>query len=645
MAQKKFLKVCLAATVAGLLAGCDATTESPAQQAEVLKSQQSISLNGVVSSQLAPLTLADKNYLLLASEERGLVLIDENGSEAAALDGGSVERFALQAQGDDQWLVAAYDEESAEIQLRAVQTDTASGAPGLKYLGAVASAAPQAALCFSRQNGRTHLFAIDETGLGHEYVVHPRDQAWAFSEVRQLHFGEQVNACAVDALQQQLLVSQPPLGIWSLNADAEKDEERRVFVAADKLGENFGGFWIDSTAGHLWLTSGDEVRAYNLKLPRAEAVFARALYDMEPVSAVLQGGALLVLEEESNSIRQFSADLPPPAAETQALRARSEIPRVAARAQTQPVVSGGDAADDPAIWVNPDNVADSLILGTDKKSGLNIYRLDGKLLRQFPVGRVNNVDLRSVEHPQYAALAAASNRTTPGVSLFGITDSGEVESLGLREMDLQDPYGLCMYQQEGKQFVWISDKEGGLHLAEILLGDNPREWQLRNRASLPVESQVEGCVADDERETLFFGEEDAGVWRLDITAFVAGEGKPQLVAAVDEERLVADVEGMGLYLNGDNSYLVVSSQGNNSYTLFSRDGSEFVGHFRVDMNLDQGIDGSSETDGLEVTSAALGADYPEGLLIVQDGRNRLPSEAQNFKLVSWGDIAGKLELQ
>jgi myo-inositol-hexaphosphate 3-phosphohydrolase len=35
--------------------------------------------------------------------------------------------------------------------------------------------------------------------------------------------------------------------------------------------------------------------------------------------------------------------------------------------ETEAVPSRGDAADDPAIWIHPDNPAQSLVLGTDKK--------------------------------------------------------------------------------------------------------------------------------------------------------------------------------------------------------------------------------------------------------------------------------------
>lgn len=47
------------------------------------------------------------------------------------------------------------------------------------------------------------------------------------------------------------------------------------------------------------------------------------------------------------------------------------------------------------------------------------------------------------------------------------------------------------------------------------------------------------------------------------------------------------------------------------------------------------MDGASETDGLEVSSANLGGLYEDGILIVQDGRNVLPAENQNFKRVPW----------
>ena len=67
----------------------------------------------------------------------------------------------------------------------------------------------------------------------------------------------------------------------------------------------------------------------------------------------------------------------------------------------------------------------------------------------------------------------------------------------------------------------------------------------------------------------------------------------------------------------------------------------FQGFGRVTL----GHDGASETDGLEVTSANLGGPWSQGLLVVQDGRKRMPESTQNFKLVPWADIARALGLE
>ena len=43
--------------------------------------------------------------------------------------------------------------------------------------------------------------------------------------------------------------------------------------------------------------------------------------------------------------------------------------------------------------------------------------------------------------------------------------------------------------------------------------------------------------------------------------------------------------------------------------------------------------------------ANLGPKFPQGLLVVQDGRNLAPRERQNYKFVSWKDVAESLGLE
>src|SRR5688572_3311652 len=62
---------------------------------------------------------------------------------------------------------------------------------------------------------------------------------------------------------------------------------------------------------------------------------------------------------------------------------------VSAAVETAPVPSPGDAADDPAIWVDRADPAQSLVLGTDKKGGLAVYDLAGVELQRFDNGAQN----------------------------------------------------------------------------------------------------------------------------------------------------------------------------------------------------------------------------------------------------------------
>jgi len=156
-----------------------------------------------------------------------------------------------------------------------------------------------------------------------------------------------------------------------------------------------------------------------------------------------------------------------------------------------------------------------------------------------------------------------------------------------------------------------------------------------------VPSQPEGCVADDDNQRLFLGVEGEGV-RV-VAADHRQPAMVQSIADIDNEILVADVEGMSLYLDGNSGYLVVSSQGNYSYAVYDRlPPFNYRGSFVIAENLQGDVDSVQETDGLDLSSILSTADFPAGLLVVQDGSN--PYRTQNFKLVSWQLIEQALGL-
>ena len=106
------------------------------------------------------------------------------------------------------------------------------------------------------------------------------------------------------------------------------------------------------------------------------------------------------------------------------------------------------------------------------------------------------------------------------------------------------------------------------------------------------------------------------------------------------------MEGVDIWKGADNGgYLVVSSQGANRFVVYDRKAPyEWRGVFHIVDNTANGIDGVDTTDGLSVSSAALGDGLPQGLLVVQDNTNTNPDANQNFKLVDWRSIATALSL-
>ncbi|MFS2008053.1 phytase [Duganella sp. CT11-25] len=315
------------------------------------------------------------------------------------------------------------------------------------------------------------------------------------------------------------------------------------------------------------------------------------------------------------------------------------------RAQTEPVARTGDAADDPAIWRNPADPAGARILGTNKKQGLLVYNLDGKELQLLEVGRLNNVDVRQdvTVGGRKLDLAVATRRDDNSVMLFTIDAQGLVAPAGAFATGLENIYGMCLYRPaDGGLEAFINDKDGSFLQYRIEAGADGQGMAGKLLRRFKVASQPEGCVVDDRNARLFLGEEKRGVWT--VSARGDAPARLSLIMPVGAQ-LVADVEGMALYHGDKAGYLIVSSQGDNSYLVMDAQAPYRVrGSFRVGYNLAAGIDGTSETDGLEVSSANFSGPYSKGMLVIQDGYKRLPDGPQNFKYLAWDDVAKALKL-
>ncbi len=311
-------------------------------------------------------------------------------------------------------------------------------------------------------------------------------------------------------------------------------------------------------------------------------------------------------------------------------------------AETEPVPSQGDAADDLAIWVHPSDPGLSTVIGTDKKAGLAVYDLEGKQLQFRADGRFNNVDVRyHFRLPGGEVSLVASGERQRKVLAIYTVDPGtrHLEEISARVIPLGiEVYGCCMYQSRvtGDTCVFCTSEQGVVQQWKLFATGTGRVDAELVR-SFDVGDMSEGCVADDENAYLFVGQEDIGIWRYGAEP---GDGNARIL--VDKTRgghLEADVEGLAIYYaEGGGGYLIASSQGNDSYVVYQRSAPhDYVLTFGIAANAVHSIDAVSGTDGIDVTNLGLGSRFPGGLFLAQDDSN--PGGKQNFKFVGWAEIA------
>ncbi|MFE6037423.1 phytase [Streptomyces sp. NPDC056452] len=327
-------------------------------------------------------------------------------------------------------------------------------------------------------------------------------------------------------------------------------------------------------------------------------------------------------------------------------------------------------------------------------------------------GRFNNVDLvTGLRTPAGRAdVAVVSDRgndrlriyridpSRPGKPLTDITDPAAAPVFSADQAEINDQrttYGLAAWQDRGtgRSYAVVS-RRNATELALLELRPTaagtvgyrtvrtltlPSSFRLPDGTSWtpcgePGElPQVEGMVVDPANGVLYAGQEDVGIWRVPAGL----DGRPVLVDKVREygvpgtydpgteecapgtdpgfggKRLAADVEGLTLFREADgDGYLMASSQGDNTFALYDREVSEhneYEGGFRI-TSVSADLDGSEECDGAAVLNEPLGARYPRGLLVVQDGHETSGSggeegrETTGFKFVDLGAVTDAADM-
>lgn len=330
--------------------------------------------------------------------------------------------------------------------------------------------------------------------------------------------------------------------------------------------------------------------------------------------------------------------------------------------ETSEVISKGDAADDPAFWLNKEKPSKSLIFGTDKRSGIYTYNLKGEELNYLAIGNINNIDLRTIdikdddgnELGPYSFLFG-SNRSTNSLDIWVFSDSDIIESLNKGNFKIPNqPYISAKSNLKVYGVCAGYDKTFGL-IAFLTADESPQVevWSygpfgmtLLTTFKNANATQSEGCVYDDENRRLFISEEqDRGILR----SYDINDQLDFSFPSIIDDRsgfISGDPEGLTIYKTSlKNGYVLVSSQGDDTFNLYDRSAPHnYLGSFKISHSND--IDGVTDTDGIFAINFDLNEDFPKGLLVAQDGTNdgKYEVEKQNFKLVSFSEILNSLKL-
>lgn len=311
----------------------------------------------------------------------------------------------------------------------------------------------------------------------------------------------------------------------------------------------------------------------------------------------------------------------------------------------------GDS-DDPAIWINENNPADSLILGTDKdpNGALYVFDLAGNILPGKTVHGLNIPNNVDVEYGLSLSgapvdIAVVTERGTDSIRVYRLPDMTPIDSGGIPVFEgeagekYREPLGIALYKRprDGAVFAIVSRKDAatnGRYLWQYLLEDDGRGGvkgtKVREFGSFSGRYEIESVAVDDELGYVYYSDERAGVRK-----YHADPSAPNAdveLAFIDTSSYEGDNEGISIYKIDDGTgYLIVSDQGSNRFYIYPREGAAGNPH---QHDVLKSVHLSTQaSDGSDVTSTALGGLFPAGIFVAM-------SDDRTFHYYSWTDIAG-----
>jgi 3-phytase len=523
----------------------------------------------------------------------------------------------------------------------------------------------------SAKNGTIQQWELFDNGTG----------AVDATEVRNFDVGSQTEGCVADDEYAVLYLAEENKGIWKYGAELETGTARTLVDKTGQQGhlkadvEGLSLYYASDGTGYLIASSqgadkfvvyrreGSNEYVMTFKVVAGNGLDAVSVTDgldvlNFPLGPAFPFGAFIA-QDGNNAPGNQNFKLVPweaiankttpaltidPTWDPRAIGAAQDPPpaQVKPTVETEPVVSRGDAANDPCIWMHPTDPALSTIIGTDKKAGLAVYDLAGYQLQYITDIRPNSVDIR-YNFPlgkQQVALVGISNRSSDTLRFYDVDPQTRLlQNASPAIKTGVDVYGFCLYHSphSGYYYAFVTSENGAVQQWELSSTSSGRVKATLVR-SFSVDSEAEGCVADDEYAVLYLAEKTRGIWKYAAEPTV--EATRTLVDMTGwQGHLLGDVEGLTLYYASDGTgYLIASDQGADKFVVYRREGNnDYIMSFKTRSN--KNIDSVRGTEGIDLVNVPLGPTFPFGVFVAQDNNNT--PEHQNFKLVPWETIAQK----
>lgn len=304
--------------------------------------------------------------------------------------------------------------------------------------------------------------------------------------------------------------------------------------------------------------------------------------------------------------------------------------------------------DDPAIWINRNDPAKSMILGTDKgeeNGGIYLFDLNGKIDRHLTVlnlKRPNNIDI--AYDFQYNSrnidIAVFTERGRNCIRVFSVPDMVPIDNGGIDVFtgeEHNDPMGIALYTEPQSQKIYaiVSRKYGPTegYLWQYLLQTNDEGFvegkKAREFGAFSGEKEIEAIAVDNELGYIYYSDELYGVRKY----YASPDSSNIELASFATEEFESDREGISIYkLTGTTGYILVSDQQSNQFHLYPREGSKDAPHRHTLLRTVKTE--TVESDGSDVTHLSLNRTFKKGLFVAM-------SDDRTFHYYKWEDIAGK----